>query len=213
MATVYQSLWESTNMVLNQAVVWIKQITMSCTQKYFPELIQMPCKHSQNRLWRKKRKKLKEVLGERAKLGLDSPLWPFLHPCLWWTELPSHWRPGYDLAFLKTLLELLNNQFKNKRAFLPLRWRVFFFLQSNLVTNSYPTARECRNHRKGLWFHVAITLPVSWAEICFWATSSSNLMMLFKINVSFLTAAEVNKNNQVAHRGVWVLYKLAPYHF
>lgn len=27
---------------------------------------------------------------------------------------------------------------------------------------------------------MAITLPVSWAEICFWATSSSNLMMLFR---------------------------------
>lgn len=87
MAILYQSLLESTNTVLNQAVIWIKQITMSRTQKYLPELIQMPCKHSQNRLWRKKRKKLKEVLGERAKLGLDLPLWPFLHPCLWWTVM------------------------------------------------------------------------------------------------------------------------------
>lgn len=180
MAILYQSLLGSTNTVLNQAGVWSKQITMSRTQKYFPELIKIPCKRSQNKLWRKKRKKLKKVLGERAKLGLDSPLWPFLHPCLWWTELCFHWRPGYDFAFLKTLLELLNNQFKNKRAFLPLRLRWVFFVQSNLVTNSYPTAKECRNHRKGLWFHVAIVLPVSWAEICFWATPSSNLMMLFR---------------------------------
>lgn len=71
-------------------------------QKYFPELIKIPCKHSENMLWRKE-KEAEGSLWERAKLGLDSPLSPVLHPCVWWTELPSHWRPGYDLAFLNTL--------------------------------------------------------------------------------------------------------------
>lgn len=82
-----------------------------------------------------------------------------------------------DLEFLNTLLELLNNQFKNKRAFLPLGLKVFL-VQPNLVTNSYPTARQCRNPTRELGFPVAIALPVSWAEICFWATPSSDLMML-----------------------------------
>lgn len=156
MAIWYQSLLENTNTVLNQAVVWIKQITISCTHKYLPELIKFPCQHSQNRLWRK-REKLKEVLGERAKLGLDFPLWPFWHPCLWWTELPLHWRPGYDLAFLKILLELLNNQFKNKRAFLHLGLRGFFLY--NLARWLTPTLVPENAEIKGKDFDFTWPLP------------------------------------------------------
>lgn len=49
----------------------------------------------------------------------------------------------YDPAFLKTYLELLNNQFKNTRACLPFELG-FFFGQSNLETNSHPTVKDTR---------------------------------------------------------------------
>lgn len=146
-------------------------------------------------------KEEKEAEGSsRGKAWAGFSSLALLTPCLWWTEFPSHWRPGYDLAFLKILLELLNNQFKNKRAFLHLRLR-FFFLQSSLVTNSYTSARECRNQRKGLWFHMAIALPVLWAEIGFSETPFSNFMMLFRsMSPSSLLQKSIN-NNQVACSG------------
>lgn len=134
MTILYQSLLECTNAVLNQAFTWIKQIIMSHKQKFFSELIQIPCK-PQTRLWRKKR------------LGLNSPLCPFLHPCLWWSELPSQWSPAYDLAFLNTYLELLNNQSEQTTAFLLFGLGWGFFGQSNLVISSHPTVKDIQGEK------------------------------------------------------------------
>lgn len=82
-------------------------------------------------------KKLRAALRARAKPGLDSPLWPVLHPCLCWTELPPRWSPACDPAFLKTQLELLNNQFQNTRAHLP--FELGFFFLDGLTWRLIPT--------------------------------------------------------------------------